>query len=343
MNDSRDPICRRLAELRERHYGPRGKARFARALGIRPSTYQHYEQDRTPPPHLLVEAARLTGADLHWLLTGGGSPAAAEIAKTPADAAHASPDEAALDLAAAQVLGRLRRLIAAHPDALPNVERFADLLSEVLGPGAGAAVSRDMPRIAPRAATVEKPRWSPEQLIPVLGSTAAGTARYWREMETNFGGPEADARLERVLAEHQASAVRAAEMTASTTESAVAPEVALVQLSNPDERGFVEFLSCPEARERFPHCVAWRIDGDSMAPRYCDGDLVLTSPDEPALDAHPCVARQRGQIGVNCKIYRVEGDEIVLVPVNERHAPQRIPADELQWAQRVLFSVRLSR
>ncbi|MEX1098768.1 MAG: S24 family peptidase [Planctomycetales bacterium] len=322
MHDCPDPICRRLAEVRERHFGPRGKARFARALGIRPSTYQHYEQDRVPPPTLLVQIARLTGADLNWLLTGTPGGAAEEAAPAGAE----RPTEAVLD--------RLRNLLAAHPDALPNVERFADLLTEVLGEAA---------RVAPPVPDAPPPRWSAEGLIPVLGSTAAGTARYWRELETDFGGPEADARLERMLAEHRARSVRPAELTAASTESAIAPEVALVQLSNPDERGFVEFLSCPQARSRFPHCVAWRIDGDSMAPRYRDGDLVLTSPDEPAIDGQPCVARQSGQIGVNCKIYRVEADEIVLVPVNESYAPQRLPASELQWAQRVLFSVRLTR
>jgi SOS-response transcriptional repressor LexA len=79
-----------------------------------------------------------------------------------------------------------------------------------------------------------------------------------------------------------------------------------------------------------------------MAPRYEDGDLVTISPDEPAVDGYPCVAHQVDQIGVNCKIYRRAGDEIVLIPINEAARPQRVRADEIAWACRVLFSVRLT-
>ena len=65
------------------------------------------------------------------------------------------------------------------------------------------------------------------------------------------------------------------------------------------------------------------------------------SPDAPAVDGHPCVARQQGQIGVNCKLFQQQGDEIALVPVNEQFAIQRFPTNQLLWARRVLYSVRL--
>src|SRR5262249_25130369 len=88
--------------------------------------------------------------------------------------------------------------------------------------------------------------------------------------------------------------------------------------------------------------IAWRIDGSSMAPRYRDGDFVIVSPHLPAADGYPCVAHQRGQIGVNCKIFKREGADVVLIPINESSSLQRFNAGELVWAHRVLLSVRLS-
>jgi hypothetical protein len=53
------------------------------------------------------------------------------------------------------------------------------------------------------------------------------------------------------------------------------------------------------------------------------------------------VARQTGQIGVNCKLYRAEGDDILLIPINEAYEMQRVPKVSINWAWRVLASVRL--
>jgi transcriptional regulator with XRE-family HTH domain len=65
-------VCTRLAEVRARHFGPRGKSRFARELGIGSSTYDRYERDRMPPADLLLKAAEITGVRLEWLITGEG-------------------------------------------------------------------------------------------------------------------------------------------------------------------------------------------------------------------------------------------------------------------------------
>ena len=180
--------------------------------------------------------------------------------------------------------------------------------------------------------------------IPIVGSTAAGTARYWEELSATHGGPEADARLEKTLAEY---ATRAEETSRTpgdlSSTTGVSRAVSLVQFSTPDDQGFLEFLSAPGLKQKYPRAVAWRIDGDSMTPRYLDGDLVISSSDHPAVSGHPCVARQTGQIGVNCKIYQEAGSDVLLIPINERSSTQRCASQQLLWAQRVLCSVRLSR
>jgi transcriptional regulator with XRE-family HTH domain len=180
--------------------------------------------------------------------------------------------------------------------------------------------------------------------IPIVGSTAAGTARFWEELPVTHGGPEADARLEKTLIEY---AARAGETSTTpgdlSATSDINRAVSLVQFSTPDDRGFVEFLSAPGVKGKYPRAVAWRIDGDSMSPRYLDGDLVITSLEHPAVTGHPCVARQKGQIGVNCKIYQESGRDVLLIPINERSSTQRFPARQIMWAHRVLCSVRIGR
>lgn len=206
------------------------------------------------------------------------------------------------------------------------------LLSGLGGKTPFAAHDAPSPRQKPTATS------RPTGWIPVVGSTAAGKARFWEELPATHGGPEADARLEQVLEEY----VTRTELDMGATSAGAGPSaISLVQLSTPDERGFLEFLNAPEVRRKHPTAVAWRIDGDSMTPRYRDGDLVVTSDKHPAIAGHPCVARQKGQIGVNCKIYQESGNDVLLIPINEARPVQQFPRRQLLWAWRVLFSVRL--
>jgi transcriptional regulator with XRE-family HTH domain len=303
-------ICRRLAELRHQHYGDRGKARFSRDLGVRPSTYDRYERDRVPPARVIALAARLTGTRIEWLLTGEGPREQPLPASSPGDA---------------RTIERLQQMLTQRPELAGHIEQYLDLLEQSLTASRGSA----------SGATLDQ-----QDLIPVVGSTAAGMARYWEELELTRDGPDADAQLEQILDAHRQRSIAPCRPT-GIPFPAVADRVSLIQCSQPDEHGFLEFLSGTHVRQQHPAAVAWRIDGDSMAPRYLDRDLVITSADQPAVPGHPCVARQAGQIGVNCKLYQPRGDRIALIPVNPQHSVQWIAADQVLWAHRVLFSVRL--
>jgi hypothetical protein len=231
---------------------------------------------------------------------------------------------------AEQIILKLRRLITVKPELQQSVVGFLDLLEDV------ASEFPDVKKPLPADS------WSTGDLVPVIGSTAAGPARFWEELDQSSGGPEADRRLEELLSQNSEHAVRRSNLVMVTPDSDQSRDVALIQLSQPDVLGFVEFLSCPAVKLKYPKAVSWRIDGVSMSPRHEDGDFVITSPDHPAIEGHPCVARQQGQIGVNCKIYRRDGDDVVLIPVNESLSPQRCNVKELLWAHRVLYSVRLA-
>jgi transcriptional regulator with XRE-family HTH domain len=303
-------VCQRMAEIRREHYGPRGRSRFARDLGLTPSTYGHYETDRLPPVDVLLKAARLTHTRLEWLISGAGER------REAGDSPRSSHAEAILD--------RLRVLLRDRPDLIPQVESYLVALEQFR--------RREQP--APRFSA----RPAADDLVPVVGSTSAGTARFWRELPESRDGPLADARMEELLA---LCTGPTAEAPARFGPGVMTGPVSLVQLSRPDDRGLLEFVNAPQLKSRFRNCVAWRIDGASMEPRFLDGDLVVASPDAPAESGHPCIARQRGQLGVNCKVYQREGDEVLLIPVNEAYPVQRVPAEEIVWAWRVVASVRL--
>ena len=192
--------------------------------------------------------------------------------------------------------------------------------------------------VTPPARTLE--RHGDYVLAPVIGRTSAGPARYWSDL--NFTDSGVISRIERRLSDLAGIVPRQSQAGAlCRLERSEVLAVSLIQYSVPDQQGILEFLSIPKP-EGLQQAVAWRVDGDSMSPQYLDGDFVIVSPEIPAEDAAACVAHQIGQLGVNCKIFRRIGNDIYLIPVNEKYETQQISADQLDWAFRVLSRVRLT-
>ena len=150
METSSAEICGRLAQIRREFFGERGKARFARELGIRPSSYHHYEIDRTPPAELLVLAARLTGASLEWLLTGEGEMVASPESGPSPSTRHAHADSSSAD---EQLIARLRNLLARKPELSRSVVGFLDLLDGVADSFPTVAAPKDPTARAPASPT----------------------------------------------------------------------------------------------------------------------------------------------------------------------------------------------
>ena len=177
-------------------------------------------------------------------------------------------------------------------------------------------------------------------LAPVIGRTAAGPAEYWSDLNFTDAGiiSSIESRLYDLagIVPHQSR-----EGTLRRLEKSGILAVSLIQCNAPNEQGILEFLSIPK-REDLQHMVAWRVDGDSMSPQYLDGDYVIVSPEVPAEDGRACVAHQQGQLGVNCKIFRRNKGSVFLIPVNENYTTQEIPADQIEWAFRVLSRVQLT-
>jgi transcriptional regulator with XRE-family HTH domain len=327
-------ICLRIASVRLEVAGPRGKSAFAKRLGISPSTYDYYEADRVPPADVLVKIADEAGVDLRWLLTGRASSAGGVPSGHP-------------------VLQRAAALLARQPESAAPLAAFLDILSESLKfPVKGSAQTdtaaapvATAPRDEPASAEAQPPRpptqtilngSARESWIPILGRSAAGVPQFWSG-ESEAEGVTTLKQLAMRHASRQAGRFRPA---AAAPEPAGDLSVQLVTLDGPDDQDVAEYVVCEAIRSCHADAFAVRIDGQSMAPEICHGDVVLLSPSAPAIEGRAAVVQLRRQIGVTCKLFRREGGDVHLAPVNEQFAPQSYPAGEVVWALRVLATIR---
>lgn len=336
-------ICQRISQLRVEHAGARGKASFARRLGISPSTYDYYETSRVPPADILVRIADLTGADLRWLLTGEeGTPSVA--------ASHPA-------------LARAARLLADQPRAADALAAFLDLLAETSkfpaekanfvenqpieakSPNSAPVVGQPVPadhgflssphpdQSDPSAEARLRQGW-----IPIIGRSAAGIPHFWHDTGEGSADVTMLADLVNTMKPQPARHIHQAEAVGELGGDETAAQ--LVLLDSPQPPGTAEFIVSEHISRRYDPVFAVRIDGQSMEPEICHGDVVVLSPNCPAEQGKPAVIQLADQIGVTCKLYRTDEEFVHLIPINEQFSPTSFPKDQLVWALKVLARVR---
>ena len=274
-----------------------------------------------PPAAILWKICEVTGADLDWLLTGRD----ARLRQ-----AAAAGQGFWADRGGSALFGKVSELLKRDPQAAAALNAFVDLLARKLpdeGVGQGGR--------AERSGRIGR--------LPILGRSAAGVIHFWQSQRALPRVTE----LADLIARHERSAHRETVGGDVSGESPMmAPlkldsdRVGLVQLSQPDETGVAEFVQCAEICERYPDAFAVRIDGDSMAPRISDGDVVVLSPSVAARDHWPAVVQLHGQIGVTCKLFCRAGQKVQLIAVNEKYEPKVCRQDEVAWALAVLWRLR---
>jgi len=72
-----------------------------------------------------------------------------------------------------------------------------------------------------------------------------------------------------------------------------------------------------------PHAFGLRIEGDSMAPRYLPGDIVIIDPERRCDNGSACVVWINGDVSL--KLFYEDENEVRLVPLNETHEISTIP------------------
>ena len=313
-------IIDRIIELRNDFAGQRGKSAFAKAIGLSPSTYNYYENDRLAPVSVLLKICQVTGANLHWLLTGS------------------SQVDGGGDAISVSLSRKLDALLKTSPESESALVAFIDLLAEKNN--------------APMAAIPSKPESKPDRpgWIPILGRTAAGMVHFWHQ--TNLPAPEeAVVELDELVEKYTGRAILASENADLAVDLQLPPlirelrnhSVSIIQVSTGQSHDdqIVQFVECPEVRRLFPDAFALQIDGDSMSPRINDGDVVVLSPSVPAAQGHIAVVRLPDQIGVTCKIIRTTQSEVHLIPINERYETKTVASENLLWALAVLCHIRI--
>jgi SOS-response transcriptional repressor LexA len=313
-------LTKRIREVRISTCGPRGRARFARALGVSPSTYNYYERGRIPPMPVLLKMSEVAGVDLRWLLTGDWPPGSPGNTIAPGHA---------------KILARMSAILPERAEAAAALNALLDLL-ETQPRTTGSATGPTRSGVTPRA-VARSPR-----RIPVLGRTAAGVPHFWSR------GPESVDLLASALA-RTASTGRSLPLTLTGPEEAstldVDPQARLVQVTKPvrvAELEIAEFVECPGLPDAWRNAFALRIDGDSMHPALSHGDLVIVSPSQSATSGHAAVVQLRDQIGVTCKLFYRDRKRVRLIPINEQFQPTSHPLKDLVWALAVGYRVRLS-
>jgi phage repressor protein C with HTH and peptisase S24 domain len=102
------------------------------------------------------------------------------------------------------------------------------------------------------------------------------------------------------------------------------------------------YIGCPDLYD--PDAFAARVHGDSMVPKYREGDIVIFSPAAGWREGNDCFVRfDDGQTTFK-RVFTEKNDAGVpvlrLQPRNERYRPQIIPTDKVSGLYKAVYQYR---
>ena len=100
-----------------------------------------------------------------------------------------------------------------------------------------------------------------------------------------------------------------------------------------------EYVSCPGVRDR--DAFAARVHGDSMTPKYREGDIVIFSPAAQTRDGDDCFLRFADGHTTFKRVFFEKTDagaEVIrLQPRNEKYRPQVVPSEQVQGLYKAMY------
>jgi SOS-response transcriptional repressor LexA len=100
-----------------------------------------------------------------------------------------------------------------------------------------------------------------------------------------------------------------------------------------------EYVGCPDVHDR--DAFAARVHGDSMTPKYREGDIVIFSPAAAPRDGDDCFVRFADSQTTFKRVFFETGDEgnpvIRLQPRNEKYRPRVVPGDAISGLYRAIY------
>ena len=123
------------------------------------------------------------------------------------------------------------------------------------------------------------------------------------------------------------------------------------------------YIGCPDLTD--PDAFAARVHGDSMTPKYCEGDIVIFSPAATCKDGDDCFVRfadghttfkrvffetadgngngsgnGNGNAGAEARAgaeTKPEASALRLQPRNEKYRPQVVPAEQVSGLYKAVY------
>lgn len=101
-----------------------------------------------------------------------------------------------------------------------------------------------------------------------------------------------------------------------------------------------EYIACPDVSD--PDAFAARVVGDSMAPHYCEGEIVVFSPLLPTPSGSDCFVRLVRDNEVTFKRVYIEddGETIRLQPLNNAYAPRLVHREDVAGMYAAAYVLR---
>ena len=102
------------------------------------------------------------------------------------------------------------------------------------------------------------------------------------------------------------------------------------------------YIGCPDLSD--PDAFAARVHGDSMVPKYREGDIVIFSPAANWRDGNDCFVRfDDGQTTFK-RVFTEKNDSggpvLRLQPRNERYRPQVVPSEKISGLYKAVYQYR---
>jgi hypothetical protein len=301
-------LARRIRELRRRHFGPRGKAEFARRLGVAPEEYDRFETHRLPPGELMVRMCELTGEDLQWLLTGVSSRGTVVI--SGARSRHQD------------LISRIAQALDSRPQLAAPLEAFFDLLLR----------GED----ARREAALELPAPASGDLIPLFARDE------WPDELPDPDGPGGGRWL--ALCPSVATLAPVERSVALLTEPAMDYQpsklrsVTLLSLSDAGgaARRFVQSTALAGC---FPAAFGVVLDDGVMEPMFAAGDALLVATGAAPQVGQPALCKFADRVDDRCRIWLGEDEEHIQLGRVSDGLNEQLPRAQLRWSLEVLYRV----
>jgi len=100
-----------------------------------------------------------------------------------------------------------------------------------------------------------------------------------------------------------------------------------------------DYVGCPDVQDK--DAIAARVHGDSMIPKYREGDIVIFSPAASQRSGDDCFVRfEDGQTTFKRVFFESDsaGKSILrLQPRNEKYPPRVVPSEEVTGLYRAMF------